>query len=150
MGIVLKGCRVVAGRATGTVLRSDQSVSFWGGVDPHTGRIIDPRHDLLGQSVVGRVLAFPVGKGSSTGSLIMLELARIGKAPAAIVNVRSEPILATGPIVIKHFYAISIPVLTLPPQAFERLQTGMRVTVDADDGQVIIDAPYPPSDGPPL
>ena len=139
MDLVLKGCRVVAGRATGTVLRSDQSVSFWGGVDPHTGRIIDPRHDLLGQSIIGRVLAFPVGKGSSTGSLIMLELARTGRAPAAIVTVRCEPILATGPIVIKHFYAMSIPVLTLSPEAFARLQTGMHVTVDGDAAQVIID-----------
>lgn len=134
---ILKGCPVVAGRAAGTVLKSDRSISFWGGVDPRTGRIVDPRHDLLGQSVAGRVLAFPLGKGSSTGSLIMLELARVGLAPAAMVTVHCEPILATGPIVIKHFYGRQIPVMTLSAEDFERLETGQRVVVDAISGHIV-------------
>jgi len=138
MDLILKGCPVVPGRATGTVLKSDRSISFWGGVDPHTGRIVDPRHDLFGQSVAGRVLAFPVGKGSSTGSLIMLELARVGLAPAAMVTIRCEPILATGPIVIKHFYGRQIPVLTLSAEDFARLETGQQVCVDAVAGSVLL------------
>ncbi|MEE4607478.1 MAG: aconitase X [Desulfobacteraceae bacterium] len=133
---ILKGCPVVSGRASGAVLKSDRSISFWGGVDPHTGQIIDPRHDLFGQSVAGRVLAFPVGKGSSTGSLIMLELARVGLAPAAIVTIHCEPILATGPIVIKHFYGDQIPVMTLSAEDFARLETGRQVVVDAVVGEV--------------
>jgi len=137
--MILKGCALVAGRKDGTLLRTDQAISFWGGVDPHSGRIIDPRHELFGQSVAGRVLAFPIGKGSSTGSLIMLELARIGKAPAAIVNQRTEPILATGPIVIKHFYGLEIPVMTLSAEDFACLETGQRVYVDATAGAVIIE-----------
>jgi predicted aconitase with swiveling domain len=136
MEIVLKGCPVVPGRATGTVLKSDRSISFWGGVDPHTGRIIDPRHDLFGQSVAGRVLAFPVGKGSSTGSLMMLELARVDLAPAAIVTIRCEPILATGPIVAKHFYGRQIPVLTLSAEDFASLESGQQVLVDATAGKL--------------
>ena len=140
MDLILKAFPVVAGRAAGTVLRSEQSVSFWGGVDPHSGRIIDPRHDLLGRSIVGRVLAFPVGKGSSTGSLIMLELARCGRAPAAIVNVRCEPILATGPIVIKHFYGMQIPVVTVSAEDFARLENGQHARVDGTGGQVVIES----------
>jgi predicted aconitase with swiveling domain len=139
MDLVLKGSAVVPGRAAGTVLKSDHSISFWGGVDPHTGRIIDPRHDLFGQPIASRVLAFPVGKGSSTGSLILLELARVGLAPAAIVNVRCEPILATGPIVVKHFYGLEIPVLTLSAEDFARLETDQQARVDAGAGEIVID-----------
>ncbi len=100
---------IVSGVAEGEVIASSQSISFWGGVDPATGLINDPRHELFGQSIAGKVLAFPFGKGSSTGSLMILELARIGKAPAAMINIKTEPILATGPIVCKHFYGKEIP-----------------------------------------
>jgi len=104
VALKITGCCVVPGIAKGEVLVTSQPISFWGGVDPATGLINDPRHDLFGQSVAGKVLVFPFGKGSSTGSLIMLELARVDKAPAGIVNVRTEPILATGPIVCNYFY----------------------------------------------
>jgi predicted aconitase with swiveling domain len=134
----IKGCGVVGGRARGEVLVSRQAISFWGGVDPASGRINDPRNDLCGRSVAGRVLAFPIGKGSSTGSLIILELARIERAPAAIVNIRTEPILATGPIVSRHFYGRSIPMITLTAEDFGHLQTGQTVTVDGDGGWVEI------------
>lgn len=134
----LTGRCVVPGKCEGNVMVSDQPISFWGGVDPETGCINEPRHELLGQSISGRVLAFPFGKGSSTGSLIMLELARVDKAPAAIINMRTEPILATGPIVIKHFYGKEIPVVTLSDDAFKMLKTGQHVRVNATEGYVSI------------
>ena len=107
------------GTAKGEVLVTSQSISFWGGVDPATGAINDPRHELFGHSVTGKVLAFPFGKGSSTGSLIMLELIRVDKAPAAIVNIRTEPILATGPIVGHHFYGRQITIIFLKEDFFQ-------------------------------
>jgi predicted aconitase with swiveling domain len=122
----------------GKVLKTSQSISFWGGVDPATGLINDPRHELFNQSVAGRVLVFPFGKGSSTGSLIMLELVRINKAPAAIVNVRTEPILATGPIVCKHFYGKEIPIICLDEKSFQKLQTGQNVTVNATENVIFM------------
>ncbi|PID45120.1 MAG: hypothetical protein CR981_00775 [Proteobacteria bacterium] len=130
---------VVSGKCSGQVIATTQSISFWGVVDPHTGTICDPRHELFGQSVSGKVLVFPEGKGSSTGSLIMLELVRRGKAPAAIVNVVTEPILATGPIVCKHFYKQEIPVVTIDRDGFAALQTGQTVTVDSDKGWITIE-----------
>jgi predicted aconitase with swiveling domain len=134
----LKGCCVVPGVATGEVLTTSQPISFWGGVDPSTGLINDPRHELFNQSVAGKVLAFPFGKGSSTGSLIMLELARVEKSPAAIINVRTEPILATGPIVCMHFYGKAIPIISLDENSFQMLETGTRATVNATERVVII------------
>ena len=129
---------IVNGIAEGEVIASSQSISFWGGVDPVTGLINDPRHELFGQSIAGKVLAFPFGKGSSTGSLMILELARIGKAPAAMINIKTEPILATGPIVCKHFYGKEIPVVTIEKRLFDTLKSGQYVKVDAFLGLVVV------------
>ena len=126
------------GTAKGEVLVTSQSISFWGGVNPATGAINDPRHELIGQSVTGKVLAFPFGKGSSTGSLIMLELIRVDKAPAAIVNVRTEPILATGPIVGHHFYGRQIPIISLKENSFHKLKTGQLATVHASENYIVL------------
>ena len=136
----ITGCGVVSGIAKGEVLVTSESISFWGGVDPATGAINDPRHELFEQSVAGKVLAFPFGKGSSTGSLIMLELVRVDKAPAAILNIRTEPILATGPIVAEHFYGKKIPIISLDATSFRTLKTGQSVTVNATENYIVIHA----------
>lgn len=138
MGKILRGSCVVPGKCKGEILATSQPISFWGGVDPATGCINDLRHDLFGQSISGKVLVFPFGKGSSTTSLIILELARVNRAPAAIINLRTEPILATGPIVCRHFYGKEIPVVTLDERAFKMLKTGQHVVVNAHEGEVII------------
>lgn len=138
MAIVLKAQAIVTGSYTGEILKSSQSISFWGGVDPHTGLVCDPRHELFGQSVSGKILVFPFGKGSSTGSLILLELVRTGKAPGAMVNVKTEPILATGPIVCKYFYRKDVPIVTVESADFDYLQTGLTASVDSLPGQATI------------
>ena len=143
MGQRLTGRVVIAGAASGTAVVSAQPISFWGGVDPTSGRIIDPRHELFGQEVCGKVLAFPYGKGSSTTSLIILELLRVGKAPAAIINVHTEPILATGPVVSRIFYGQGLPMITLSEKDFKLLSTGQQVVVDADSRKVQIEGEDP-------
>jgi predicted aconitase with swiveling domain len=129
---------IVGGVANGELLATPQPISFWGGVDPATGVVIDPRHEFFKRSIAGKILAFPYGKGSSTGSLMILELARVGKAPAAIINIQTEPILATGPIVCRHFYGIEIPVVTMAKALFDTLQTGQQAVVDGSAGRVLI------------
>ncbi len=129
---------VVSGVAEGEVIASSQSISFWGGVDPATGLINDPRHELFGQSIAGKVLVFPFGKGSSTGSLMILELVRVNKAPAAMINIKTEPILATGPIVCKHFYGKEIPIVTMEKSLFDTLKSGQYAKVNASLGRVIV------------
>jgi len=96
---VLSGRVIVEGNARGLALVSDRPISFLGGVDPETGRIVEPCHPLEGQSVAGRVLVFPTGKGSTVGSYILYRLAKAGLAPAAIVNAESEPIVAVGALI---------------------------------------------------
>jgi predicted aconitase with swiveling domain len=93
-------------------------------VDPATGNISDRRHELFGESISEKVLAFPFGKGSSTGSLMILELLRLNLAPAAIINIRTEPLLATGPVVGKHFYGKTFPIVNVGESDFKLLKTG--------------------------
>ena len=143
MAVTLNGCKIAPGRARGELLVTAEPISFWGGVDPASGRIIDPRHELFGQEVCGKVLAFPYGKGSSTTSLIILELLRVGKAPAAVINVHTEPILATGPVVSRIFFGWSLPMMTLTEKDFKLLSTGRQVVVDADNRMVQIEGEAP-------
>ena len=72
---------------------------------------------------------FPFGKGSSTGSLMILELLRLDLAPAGIINIRTEPLLATGPVVGKHFYGKSFPIVNVNESDFALLKSGITADV---------------------
>lgn len=92
----LKGRGLVKGVAVGSALVSRDPISFYGGVDPESGMVIEKGHQLEGVSVTGRVLVFPRGKGSTVGSYVLYRLRKLGRAPAAIVNVETEVIIVTG------------------------------------------------------
>lgn len=139
MAIIVKCRPLVAGHGRGKILATQQNISFWGGVDPDSGMVIDPRHELFGQSITAKVLAFPYGKGSAAAPLVLLELAKQATAPAAIINIETDPLLVAGPIISKHFYGTAIPVVALTRTAFDRLQTGQAATVDGVKGEVVID-----------
>ena len=115
---------ILPGTCRGRLLTTRQPISFWGCVDPVTGHISDKRHELFGESVSEKVLVFPFGKGSSTGSLMILELLRLNLAPAAIINIRTEPVLATGPVVGKHFYGKTFPIVNVAESDFNLLKIG--------------------------
>jgi predicted aconitase with swiveling domain len=97
--IVLQGRVIKAGRAEGLALVSRAPIGFLGGVDPDTGVVLEPGHPLQGQSMAGKVLVFPTGKGSTVGSYTILRLGRGGHGPVAIVNAESEAIVAVGAII---------------------------------------------------
>src|SRR6478609_12013889 len=94
----LTGELLLAGRdgAQGTVLALTHPISFWGGVDPRTGDIIDARHPQRGACVAGRVLALPGTIGSSSASAVLLELVHAGRAPTAILMAEPDAILLLG------------------------------------------------------
>ena len=114
----LIGRSLVAGSAEGIALVSKEPLSFWGGIDPRTGEITDRRHELSGANASGRIFVFPQGRGSSTSSAILLEIIRAGVAPAAIINLRADPILALGAIIAHELYHKTVPVIVLPEDAF--------------------------------
>jgi predicted aconitase with swiveling domain len=121
---------LVAGTAEGRALVLDESLSLWGGVDPATGDIIDPRHPQHGANVAGRILVMPSGRGSSSSSSVLAEAIRAGTAPAAIVLGEADPILALGAIVARELFGGTIPVVVAADSA---LRTDDLVTIRADE-----------------
>ena len=97
--IHLTGRVIKAGTASGRALVSPESIGFLGGVDPETGIVIEKGHPLEGECVTGTVLCFPTGKGSTVGSYTLYWMKKAGTAPAAILNVESETIVAVGAII---------------------------------------------------
>ena len=97
--IKLKGRTISRGCAKGEVLLSRDPISFLGSVDPKTGVVIEENHVLEGKSIKDKVLVFPHGKGSTVGSYVMYQLKKNGAAPAAIINLETEPIVAVGAII---------------------------------------------------
>ena len=94
-----QGRKIYAGRAAGAALVTTMGISFFGGVDPDTGLVVERGHELEGQSIAGKILVFPSGKGSTVGSYTLYRLKKNGKAPAAIINVECETITAVGCII---------------------------------------------------
>jgi len=95
----LRGRAIYDGKADGIALVSSSPMSFYGGVNPDTGEIVERGHELRGQSVKGRVLVFPYGKGSTVGSYVLYRLRKNGVAPCAILNAKCETIVAVGAII---------------------------------------------------
>ena len=130
---------LVTGDADAAVRASREMLSLWGGVDPATGTVIDHRHPLCGQSITGTVLVLPKGKGSSTGSYVLLDSLVAGTGPAAIVLNRVDEIIALGAVVHEEFYGTTIPVVVLDDEAFEQALTARRIQVHRD-GTVVLRA----------
>jgi hypothetical protein len=95
----LKGRIIYRGRAEGEALVTSQPISFYGGVDPATGVVIEKGHELQGQSVKGRILVFPTGKGSTVGSYTLYRMKKNGTAPAGMINRECETVVAVGAII---------------------------------------------------
>lgn len=105
------------GNAEGPILRLDQPVSFWGGVDGVTGEIVDPSHPQCGAKVGGSILVMPHGRGSSSSSSVLAELLRAGTGPAAIVLDEPDAILVGGAVVAARLYGIECPVIVADSDA---------------------------------
>ncbi len=129
--MILTGRKISPGAASGEALTTTMGISFYGGVDPETGRVVEKGHELEGQSVAGRVLVFPTGKGSTVGSYTLYRLKKAGLAPSAIVNAEAEPITAVGCIIAGIPCVDHIPI--------EKLRSGMRLRVDGERGVVEVE-----------
>ncbi|TRC94334.1 DUF126 domain-containing protein [Mesorhizobium sp. WSM4303] len=124
---------LVPGRAgEGEALVLTAPISFWGGVDPQSGRIADVRHPQHGETIAGRVLFLPGTIGSSSASAVLMELVHNGHAPAALVLHEPDAILLLGLIVGREMGWRTPVALRLERGAFAAYR-GKRVSV-ADDG----------------
>jgi hypothetical protein len=112
---------MVAGEATGKALWLQANISFWGGVSPLDGTIIDARHPQFGQAVGGRILLLERSIGSSSGSSVLLELLSRGCGPAGIILGEPEQILTLGAVVAREMSYAAIPVVQLDAADFGEL-----------------------------
>jgi predicted aconitase with swiveling domain len=139
---ILQGRSITPGIAEGQALVSRMGVSFFGGVDPETGIVVEKGHDLEGSSVAGKVLAFPSGKGSTVGSYTLFRMRKAGTAPGAILNAECEPITAVGCILAGIPCVDRLPIERIASGAILRVDgTAGRVEIIRADGSVAVDAP---------
>ena len=120
--MILKGRGVSKGVDEGEVVKVDDRVSFLGDVDPETGKVFNYKN------IKGKVFVFPGGRGSTVGSYIIYQLKKNGYAPKAIINQKSETIVAAGAIIS------DIPLVD--DIQIDLLKDGDIVKVDGDDGEV--------------
>jgi uncharacterized protein len=129
---------LVAGEAEGVVVKWSQPLSFWGGFDAASGRVIDRSHQAFGAEISGRALVMPSGRGSSSASSVLAEAIRRGAAPAAIILAQADPIIAVGAIVAQKLYGKRCPVLVCEAADFDQLVEGERVRIVAREGESVI------------
>ncbi|KYK26207.1 MAG: hypothetical protein AYK23_03205 [Candidatus Proteinoplasmatales archaeon SG8-5] len=124
----MKGRMISPGKAEGEAIVSREPIGFYGGIDAKTGMVIEQGHELEGQTITGKILIFPCGKGSTVGSYVIYGLAKNGVGPAAIINKETETIVATG--------AILAGIPCVDGIDIEGINTGDKLVVDADSGTI--------------
>ncbi|RZN63180.1 DUF126 domain-containing protein [Methanonatronarchaeum sp. AMET6-2] len=127
----IKGRGITGGTAEGAVLKTDQEISFLGGVDPDTGRITDPEHELKDEEITDKILVFPRGKGSTVGSYVLYQLKKNNKAPKAIINIETEPIVAVGAVISEIPLIDQIDIDKIPQSGY--------ISMDATKGTIEIE-----------
>ena len=120
---------LVSGEVTGTVFHLSEPLSFWGGLDPVSGTIIDERHPQRGESLSGHILAMEYGRGSSSSTGVLAEALRLGTAPVAIVMTEPDMIVSLGAMVANEMYGTSCPVIVVDTAVFEIFTTGTRIAI---------------------
>jgi len=141
---VIKYQSFIHGEATGELLVSETGLSFWGGVDPTDGLIIDQHHPLHNHHVCGKILALPSGRGSSSGSGAILELLLNDVAPAALIFMEPEDILTLGVMVSEVMFERSIPVCRITSEEFKKLQSGVSAQISNGEIRTASDSPEHP------
>ncbi len=128
--MIIKGRIINPGKAEGFALKSISPISFYGGVDPETGTIIENGHDLEGACFKDKILVFKCGKGSTIGSYILYRLKKEKLAPAGIILEECETIIAVGCIIS------DIPCLDLVD--IKNISTGDYIKINAEQGEIEI------------
>jgi len=124
----LKGRKIYKGIAEGEAIVTKDGISFYGGVDPDTGKVVEIGHELEGQSITGKILVFPTGKGSTVGSYTLYRMKKNNTAPAAIVNEQIDTIIAVGCIISEIPCVDKIDV--------NEIKTGQKIVVNGSEGTV--------------
>lgn len=133
----MKGIFHVRGNASGPALRLPTPLSFWGGVEAETGKIIDHSQPHFGATLKGRVLVMPSGRGSSSASSVLAETIRNGTGPIAIIMERPDPIVTAGAMVARSLYGIICPVVVVLIEGIDDGQT-VSIAATGDDAEITL------------
>lgn len=120
---------ILAGTAQGRIVSTHEALSFWGGVDPASGRVIDAHHPLHGELLTGAILLMPTSRGSCSGSGVLLDMALTGKAPTALVFCEDEDVLTLGGLVASEMFGKTVPIMRISPNAFQELSRARTATI---------------------
>ncbi len=121
---------IVPVSAEGEIVAFSEGLSFWGGIDPQTGVVIDAHHEGHGQSLAGKIVMMPTTRGSCSGSGGLLEMALSGHAPAALIFHKDEDIVTLGAMVATRMFDRPVAVVRLSPEDYAAVarQTRARIT----------------------
>jgi uncharacterized protein len=125
----MDGRALVEGSATGQALVFQEPLSFWGGLDPSTGEIVEANHPQRGCIVTGRILVMPAGRGSSSSSTVLAEAIRLGTGPAGIVLGEPDEIIAIGALVAAELYGVQLPVVVATAAALTSIEDGDEISL---------------------
>jgi predicted aconitase with swiveling domain len=123
--MIFQGRSIYPGNAHGDALVTSQAISFFGGINPETGVVVERGHELEGQCIAGKVLVFPTGKGSTVGSYTLYRLKHNGCAPLAILNAECETITAVGCIIAEIPCVDQLPIQEILPGSLVRLNDNL-------------------------
>ena len=129
---------LVSGRAGGPAFVLREPLSFWGGLDSGSGRIIDRWHPQHGESLAGRALVMESGRGSSSGSSVLAEAIRLGTGPVGIVLLTRDAIVTVGAMIAQELYAASCPVVLARIKDWDSIVASGRLTIHARSGEALI------------
>lgn len=122
---------ILGGTADGPIIATVEPLSFWGGVSPATGTVIDVHHPLHGACLTGAILMMPSSRGSCTGSGVLLDMVLTGRAPAALVFCEAEDVLTLGALIAAEMFGKPLPVLRLAPESFAALSRAKTARITA-------------------
>ncbi|MGD6810625.1 MAG: DUF126 domain-containing protein [Candidatus Bathyarchaeia archaeon] len=125
----LKGRIIYKGKAEGEALVTSMPISFYGGVEPSTGVILEKGHELEGISIKGKILVFPQGKGSTVGSYTLYRMKKNGTAPIGMINKETETIVAVGAIISEIPFIDKIDV--------SKIKNGNKVAIENDTVNIL-------------
>jgi predicted aconitase with swiveling domain len=103
---------------------TDTPISFWGGIDPVTGMIIDTTHPLYNTCITDSILCIPSTRGSCTTSQVLLELILNHTRPnTIIVRDPNDALLCIGAMIAQEFFPTSkvCDIICIGPNGYQTL-----------------------------
>jgi predicted aconitase with swiveling domain len=122
--LTLQGRVVNAGTVEGEAFVLDVPFSFIGDFDVDSGALTINGHPLFGESIAGKVLVCPTGKGGTIAPFIAFRAQQRGTAPSAILCQRADPVLC------ECAFTIGIPLLdTFEQNPVDNIPNGVQLTI---------------------